>query len=231
MMKVLSAAGLLVFTLVIYFGLPLLGWGILDLEGFLQEPARLGFAILVFLFAFFAFYQGLVIPSGGIGQKEDEGKVRKTESLLGHLGVVVFLVGGLILLGYSDRHAWLVMNGSSLLRFLGLFLLAAGGFFAFWSAMTLGRQYSTEITIQKDHRLITNGPYRLIRHPRYLGALGMALGYALLFSSYLGLGLTFLLLAAFVLRIKGEESMMRAEFGAEWENYSRHTWRLVPYIY
>ena len=63
-------------------------------------------------------------------------------------------------------------------RYLGLVAFALGGLFAFWAAIHLGRQYSVEVPIQKDHQLITTGPYRYIRHPRYLGAFVLAIGFA-----------------------------------------------------
>jgi protein-S-isoprenylcysteine O-methyltransferase Ste14 len=230
-MKTIQAFALSIFTILAYLGFPLIGWGVGDIAGFLDNSARLALAILIGVFAILAFYQAMAIPAGGAVQKGDANKRHKKESALGHLGTAVFLVGGLILMGYSDRHSWLVFPDLPILRYSGLLLLAAGGLLAFWSAMTLGRQYSTEITIQKDHQLITSGPFRLIRHPRYLGLIFMALGYALLFRSLVGMAMTLLLIPALIWRITGEEKMMADEFGAEWQAYLKKTWRLVPFIF
>lgn len=230
-MKIIQAFALACFTILAYLGFLLVGWGLGNMAEFLNNPARMGLAILIGVFAILAFYQALAIPAGGVIQKGDADKLHKKESVLGHLGTAIFLVGGLILMGYSDRHAWLVLPDSHFLRFGGLGVLAAGGILAFWSAMALGKQYSTEITIQEDHRLITSGPFRVIRHPRYLGVILMALGYALLFRSLAGLAITVFLIAALVWRLSGEEKMMADEFGAEWQAYREKTWRLVPFLY
>jgi protein-S-isoprenylcysteine O-methyltransferase Ste14 len=101
----------------------------------------------------------------------------------------------------------------------------------FWSGIALGRLYSAEVTIQKDHQLITDGPYRYIRHPRYAGGIIYALGFALLFRSWIGFAALILALGVFMLRIRDEEALMQAEFGQEWEAYCKRSWRLIPFIY
>ena len=88
-----------------------------------------------------------------------------------------------------------------------------------WSGLALGRLYSPEVTIQKDHHLVTDGPYRLIRHPRYVGGIIQGIGLSLLFRSWIGLVLTCLFVAIILFRIKDEEALMSKEFGQEWETY------------
>lgn len=101
----------------------------------------------------------------------------------------------------------------------------------FFSGIYLGRQYLAEVTIQEGHKLITAGPYRLIRHPRYLGILFITLGASLVFRTWAGLALFTLVLALLLWRIKDEEALMAREFGDAWRAYCRRAWRLVPYIY
>ncbi len=153
-----------VFTLVIYLGLPLLGWGLGDLKGFFSDPARMGFALLTGLGAIQAAFQGLVIPEG---QDRKEKRVARQTVFL----VVFELLGMalLILLPFCDRRGIAAMPESQGLRFLGLALSLLGGGFMFGSVLSLGRQYSAQVTLQEEHKLISNGLYRFIRHPRYLG--------------------------------------------------------------
>lgn len=87
------------------------------------------------------------------------------------------------------------------------------------------------MTIQENHRLITGGAYRYVRHPRYLGAIAFAFGLPLLFRSWAGLAVSPILLATILFRIRDEEALMRTEFGLEWERYSHHTWRLIPFLF
>lgn len=79
--------------------------------------------------------------------------------------------------------------------------------------------------------MITDGLYRFIRHPRYLGGLLQGIGLSLLFRSWIGLALTVIFLVTILFRIKDEEAMMSQAFGAEWETYCRRSWRLIPWLY
>jgi protein-S-isoprenylcysteine O-methyltransferase Ste14 len=110
-------------------------------------------------------------------------------------------------------------------------LSTAGLLFVFWSGVALGRQYSPEVTIQEDHHLITTGPYRVVRHPRYLGVMLVSTGVSLLFRSWAGLALCAPVLWVLVDRIRDEEAVLEREFGPSWEAYRARSWRLIPYLY
>ena len=95
----------------------------------------------------------------------------------------------------------------------------------------LAKQFSIEVTLQIDHKLIQSGPYKVIRHPRYLGILVFFTGISLTFRSLLGIMLVMVLAAVLVWRVFAEEKMMHQEFGKEWEAYRAKTWRLIPYLF
>jgi protein-S-isoprenylcysteine O-methyltransferase Ste14 len=101
----------------------------------------------------------------------------------------------------------------------------------FWSGVTLGKMYSAEVTIQDNHELITSDLYQYVRHPRYLGALMLSLGLPLLFRSWIGLTFFIPFLFIIVLRIRDEEAVLLLEFGYDWEQYCKKTWRLIPFVY
>jgi len=95
----------------------------------------------------------------------------------------------------------------------------------------LGNRFSGLVAIQENHELVTTGPYRLIRHPSYLGLILALFGWALVFRSALGLILAVLTLPILVARMNSEEAFLESEFGADYANYRRRTWRLLPYLY
>jgi len=95
----------------------------------------------------------------------------------------------------------------------------------------LGRRFSGLVAIQPGHELVTDGIYAVIRHPSYLGLLVNALGWALAFRSIVGVLLTASMLVPLVPRMRSEEALLRARFGAEYEAYRQRTWRLIPGLY
>ena len=58
-------------------------------------------------------------------------------------------------------------------------IVLAGAAFTVWARITLGRNWSAEVTFKQDHELIESGPYALARHPIYTGLIVMALGTAI----------------------------------------------------
>jgi protein-S-isoprenylcysteine O-methyltransferase Ste14 len=116
-------------------------------------------------------------------------------------------------------------------RWLGVVLLAVGGTLRLWPVFVLGRRFSGLVAIQPGHTLVTDGIYRFIRHPSYLGLLVGALGWVLAFRSGIGVLLAALNLVPLVARIRAEEALLRSQFGAEYEAYRNRTSRLIPGVY
>jgi protein-S-isoprenylcysteine O-methyltransferase Ste14 len=213
-------------TLAIFLGLPLLGWGLTDLQGFFSDQGRAGFVLFTLLGACLAAYQGMIIPeSRGLPAKRI---TRQTVFLI----VFAVLGGGLLIaLPFCDHRSLAVMGENTGLRIWGATLLAVGGTIMFWSVMDLGKQYSPEVTLQNEHQLVTTGWYQHLRHPRYLGLIIMVLGFALVFRAWVGLAAVVLVSGALVWRISDEEKMLHQEFGERWETYCQHTCRLIPRLW
>jgi protein-S-isoprenylcysteine O-methyltransferase Ste14 len=116
-------------------------------------------------------------------------------------------------------------------RWLGVVLFAGGGVLRLWPVFILGRRFSGLVAIQKGHTLVTDGIYARIRNPSYLGLMISVFGWGFAFGSLAGLVLAALFLPPLIGRIRSEEAMLAAHFGAEYEAYRARSWRLVPYIY
>lgn len=96
----------------------------------------------------------------------------------------------------------------------------------------LGRGFSPSLEIRREHRLVTQGLYRSIRHPMYLGFLLWALAQALLLPNWIA-GPAALVgwVVLFASRVEREERMMLDEFGDEYRAYMARTARLIPGLY
>lgn len=229
-MKFLRAFLYFFATLALYLGVPLLGWGIRNVSEFFASPPRTGFAILIFLFALAIGIQAINGPQGIRGGKGDMDKLIKRQTVIRYM-LVLILYLLLFFIPFGDGHDFGVWREMPVLRWLGLVFSTFGFFMIFWSGISLGKQYSPEVTIQKNHHLITSGAYLKIRHPRYLGVICLGAGVSLLFRSWIGSIIGITVLFMLVLRIKDEENMLAMEFGQEWEQYRKNSWRIIPYIY
>jgi len=229
-MKYLRAVASFLIALIVYLGLPLLGWGINDLPGFFFLYPRLGYAVLMVVLALAIGYQAIDAPEGFRGSRGDKRKRLHRQSVVAAV-VVLLLFGALFFLPFADRRGVGVIIDSQAVRWPGLVLAVFGFALIFWSGVALGKMYSAEVTIQKNHQLITTGLYRYIRHPRYLGVIFAALGLSLLFRSWISLAASIPLLGVLLSRIKDEEAVLHKEFGQEWGTYCKQSWRLIPYLY
>jgi protein-S-isoprenylcysteine O-methyltransferase Ste14 len=229
-MKILRAMYVFSFTLLVYLGLCLLGWGLTDISDFFIASTRLAYALIIAAFALLVGTQSYHSLAGIQDGKEETGQRVRRQTIIGSM-LVVSLFAGLFLIPFSSRREWLVFPELTWLAWIGTASCASGYWLVFWSGLALGRQYSAEVTLQKDHQLITTGPYRLIRHPRYLGILFIALGLTLVFHSWIGLLFTFVAKGLILFRIHDEEKLLQEHFGKQWEDYCRKSWRLVPYLY
>ncbi len=124
-------------------------------------------------------------------------------------------------LSSSARIAALIVG--ALLYFPGLALVL-------WARLTLGEMYNVSSSVgaqlYADHRLITHGPFAIVRHPMYLGIILALMGGLLLYRTWtLVFTMSFL---GLVLRARREEQALAAEFGEEWEAYCRRVPGWLP---
>ncbi len=218
----LMQIGRIVLVLVasaVYFGLAVAGWG--GLVPLLSHPARVALCVV------FCAMVGVALIAGGnvsSGVRED----RRNRWVL-----AVFTVLGLLdgwLPAYTDRIGFWTIDGDAL-RWGGVALFAAGGALRLWPVFVLGNRFSGLVAIQPGHTLVTDGVYGIIRHPSYLGLLLSALGWAFAFDSGAGVVVAVLLVPLVLARIRAEEALLYAEFGARYEAYRTRTSRLIPHIY
>ncbi|KAI0667638.1 hypothetical protein C8Q78DRAFT_315138 [Trametes maxima] len=136
---------------------------------------------------------------------------------------------------------------------MGWIIMMSGGILRTLCYRALGKHFTFHVTIRKDHRLVTSGPYAIVRHPSYT-ALGLVV-LGICISSFtsgswlkecgimdtaignaLAVGWAMDLLypptMAILGRVKAEDKMLRDEFGAEWDEWARRTpYALIPGIY
>jgi len=109
-------------------------------------------------------------------------------------------------------------------------LLAFGSIAMGLSAVrTLGRQWSYEARLIDGHKLVTEGPYRWVRHPIYTAMFGKLLASNFAFGAWPGLPIAgSIFVVGTLIRIRAEEKLMREAFGAAYEDYARRVPAFLP---
>jgi len=119
-----------------------------------------------------------------------------------------------------------------IIKSIGLFFYATFSFLQLICVKKLGKFYSVEIQIFKEHKLATDGIYAKIRHPQYLFQILSDLGAGIFFLSYLILPIVvFIEFPIMLKRIKIEEEYLTKFFGEDYENYKRRSWSLFPKLF
>jgi protein-S-isoprenylcysteine O-methyltransferase Ste14 len=115
---------------------------------------------------------------------------------------------------------------------LGLLVAIAAFAMFFATHRALGRNWSVSLDVRQDHRLITEGVYRHVRHPMYTAFWLWAVAQALLLPNWVA-GLSGLLGFAilYFLRVSQEEQLMLDTFGDDYRAYIARTKRLIPGVY
>jgi protein-S-isoprenylcysteine O-methyltransferase Ste14 len=195
--------------------------GAAGLSDYLSHPPLIALAVILLALTAVALFSRGNLSSG---ERED----RSNRWVLLAFGVLGLLSA--FLPAYTDRHDFWTIDGESF-RWLGVVLFAAGGALRILPVFALGDRFSGLVAIQPGHRLVTNGLYRTIRNPSYLGLLIGSLGWALAFRSLVGVALVALMIPPLVARIDAEERLLQSQFGHEYDAYRARTWRLIPGVY
>ena len=119
-----------------------------------------------------------------------------------------------------------------LIKDIGLTLIIIGLIIRWMAILTLKKYFTVNVAVSQGQKIIISGLYRYIRHPAYLGSLLSFLGLGLAFSNWLSVLIIILPVSAvFLKRIKIEEQVLVDSLGQEYEQYIKHTKRIIPGIY
>jgi protein-S-isoprenylcysteine O-methyltransferase Ste14 len=113
----------------------------------------------------------------------------------------------------------------------GFWFCLCGLLFSVWARIRLGKNWSGNITVKRDHELITTGPYALTRNPMYSGFLLAFLGCAMtsgLLKGYLSLPFV---VSGILMKITLEEKFMTETFSEQYSSYKKKVKKLIPFLY
>lgn len=114
----------------------------------------------------------------------------------------------------------------------GTVIIILGILFRHMAIRQLGRYFTVNVAIRKDHQLVQRGFYKYMRHPSYTGCLVSFFGFGISMNNWLSLAIVFVpVTLAFMYRIHVEEKVLSEEFGQEYGEYASRTKRLLPFIY
>ena len=144
---------------------------------------------------------------------------------------VTIIISIIISSNIGERTSFPMLKWS-LTGYAGIALLVGGMIFRFIAIASLGRFFTVDVAIRKDHVLKKDGLYKYIRHPAYTGSLLSFLGFGISFNNWVALVVVMIpVTAAFLYRIKVEEELLMQQFGHEYAEYRKSTYRLVPGVY
>ncbi len=121
---------------------------------------------------------------------------------------------------------------SAPLFYVGLGLMGCGALLRWWSIATLGHFFTVNVAIRTGHRVVTSGPYQLLRHPSYTALLMVFLGIGLCMGNTLSIAVIMLsTTVALLYRMRIEEKLLLSGLGEEYRAYMSRTKRLIPGLY
>lgn len=147
--------------------------------------------------------------------------------------VTLVLLGSLLFVEklHSGFLARRFVPMSAAAAYTGLALTIVGVVFTIWARFYLGSNWSGRPTIKEGHTLIRTGPYAVVRHPIYsgisLGLFGTAVAQGKL-GALIG---TVLVLIAFKVKSRLEESFMTEQFDGEYVQYMKQVKGLIPFVW
>ena len=120
----------------------------------------------------------------------------------------------------------------SSITWLGVLIMVPSLGLRFWSMRVLGEYYTRTLRVTDAQAIVMQGPYRVVRHPGYLGTIFVWIGFALAVGNWIAaIIMTVLLFGVYSYRIRSEEAMLIDKFGEAYQDYQKRTWRLVPFIF
>jgi len=162
-------------------------------------------------------------------------RLEDTAQVEGKVGAILLMVQGVYLiiavpiyLLFSPSLFWFHLPIPDWLRWLGVGVGIISLPFLTWVQHILGKHWTVSLELQEDHKLVTSGPYRWVRHPMYTVHIVYFFAWVLVSANLLLLINYLLTIILMFARIPKEEKMLLEQFGDEYRAYMERTGRLLP---
>ncbi len=161
------------------------------------------------------------LRTGPAAEKETSQKIIMSLAMIGFIALLVFPA-------FDHRFAWSPVP--PYVSLIGDALVAIGFLLVFFvlKANTYG---ASTIQVAEDQKVISSGPYALIRHPMYAGSFPLIISTPLALGSWWGLSALIVLIPALIWRLLDEESFLRKNLPGYLEYTANVRYRLVPYVW
>lgn len=161
------------------------------------------------------------VNAGPGAEKEKKQKIIQSLAAIAFIAMFVFA-------GVDHRLAWSTVP--TYVIFAGDILIALGLLFVFF-VFRENTFTSAVIEVEADQRVISTGPYAIVRHPMYIGALVMLLGVPLALGSWWGLFTVVPILYVIVWRLRDEEDFLVKNLPGYTAYRDKVRYRLVPFVW
>jgi protein-S-isoprenylcysteine O-methyltransferase Ste14 len=156
----------------------------------------------------------------------------------GTLTMNLIRIGGLILwfspLVYLINPAWMAWSKIGLpewVRWLGVVLGILCVFGIYWLFSSIGSGITPTSGTRKEHKLVTSGPYRWVRHPLYTVGSSLFIAFGMMADNWFIAMLGILAFIGMAIRTPKEEANLIEKFGDEYLDYMKRTGRFFPKVY
>lgn len=132
----------------------------------------------------------------------------------------------------AEYGSFALLRERRLLDVSALLFFVPGLALRWWAIVVLGRFFTVDVTIEKDHEVVEAGPYQWVRHPSYTGVLLAFFGLALSLHNLLSIFLIMVpITVALLHRMNVEEQALLRALGERYASYMARTKRLLPFLY
>ena len=140
----------------------------------------------------------------------------------------LMFVAGFIVAGLDYRFKWIVISPIVSYVFSLIFLLG----YVLWAIVLKQNTYlSRNIKVEEGQKVVSNGLYKVVRHPMYTATLVVFLSMPLILGSLISFFIFLLYPILIIIRIIGEEKLLEKELEGYIEYKKKVKYRLIPFIW
>ncbi len=183
---------------------------------------------LIILFAFMAAFFASLFRARAAAKQDADGPVKTSQA--SKLGIGVQMLG-FAWIGVGPMQInWHGLDRALITEAVVIFLLSGATVYLFTAARTaLAKNWSFVARTRADHQLVQSGPYRFVRHPIYLCLLLWMIAMALAMGHPQRLAISIpVYIIGTLWRVREEEKLLRAMFGADFDAYAARVKRFIP---